>query len=85
MTNTNLLEKKIRDSGLRIGFICEQLGISYPGFQKKLKNEGGSEFKPSEITVLAELLHLTREEIDRIFFAAEVGTMPTDENGPPGA
>lgn len=85
MTNTNLLEKKIRDSGLRIGFICEQLGISYPGFQKKLKNEGGSEFKPSEITVLAELLHLTREEIDRIFFAAEVGTMPTDKDGHPGA
>ena len=85
MTNTNLLEKKIRDSGLRIGFICEQLGISYPGFQKKLKNEGGSEFKPSEIMVLAELLHLTREEIDRIFFAAEVGTMPTDKDDHPGA
>ena len=84
MTNTNLLDKKIRDSGLRIGFICEQLGISYPGFQKKLKNEGGSEFKPSEITVLAELLHLTREEIDRIFFAAEVGTMPTDKDDHPG-
>ena len=79
MTNTNLLEKKIRDSGLRIGYICEQLGISYPGFQKKLRNEGGSEFKPSEITVLTELLHLTREEVDEIFFAAVVGIMPTTE------
>ena len=79
MTNTNLLEKKIRDSGLRIGYICEQLGVSYPGFQKKLRNEGGSEFKPSEITVLTERLHLTREEVDKIFFAAEVGIMPTTE------
>lgn len=78
MTNTNLLEKKIRDSGLRISYICERLGISYPGFQKKLRNEGGSEFKPSEITILAELLHLTRVEIDEIFFAAEVGIMPTE-------
>ncbi len=78
MTNTVLLERKIRDSGLRIGYICEQLGVSYPGFQKKMRNEGGSEFKPSEITILAELLHLTRKDIDEIFFAAEVGNVPTE-------
>lgn len=78
MTNTVLLERKIRDSGLRIGYICEQLGISYPGLQKKMRNEGGSEFKPSEITILAELLHLTRKDIDEIFFAAEVGNVPTE-------
>ena len=71
---------EIRDRAeMNAGYICEQLGISYPGFQKKLRNEGGSEFKPSEITVLTELLHLTREEVDEIFFAAEVGIMPTAE------
>lgn len=78
MTNTNTLEKKIRDSGLRIMYICERLGISYPGFQKKLRNIGGSEFKPSEISVLAGLLHLTPEEINQIFFSSEVGNMPTE-------
>lgn len=78
MTNTNLLERKIRDSGLRIMYICERLGISYPGFQKKLRNTGGSEFKPSEITVLVELLHLTPEEVNQIFFSSEVGIMPTE-------
>lgn len=77
MTNTNLLETKIRDSGLRIGYICEQVGISYPGFQKKMRNEGKSEFKPSEIVVLRELLRLTPEEVDQIFFAEKVGDEPT--------
>lgn len=78
MTNTVLLERKIRDSGLRIGYICEQLGMSYPGLQKKMRNKGGSEFKVSEIAALTELLRLTREEVDEIFFAAEVGEVPTE-------
>ena len=59
MTNTALLREKIDESGYKIG-------ITYQGFLKKINNE--SEFKASEIQGLKELLNLTDEERDKIFF-----------------
>jgi hypothetical protein len=63
--NTELLQKKIKDSGLKMGFIAEKLGRSRQALSDKIKGE--TEFLPSEIRVLCELLQLTDEERRLIF------------------
>ena len=67
MVNTQLLDAKIDRSGLRIGHIVETIGISRQGFDKKRK--GKNRFRKSEIYVLCDLLHLTGEDKNAIFFA----------------
>ena len=63
--NTELLQKKIKDSGLKMGFIAEKLGRSRQALRGKIKGE--TEFLPSEVRVLCELLRLTDEERLLIF------------------
>ena len=57
--NTELLQKKIKDSGLKMGFIAEKLGRSRQALRGKIKGE--TEFLP------CELLRLTDEERRLIF------------------
>lgn len=68
MTNTMLLRMKIDESGYKLRFIAQQLGITYQGFLKKLNNE--TEFKVSEVKILTDLLKLTPDEVNKIFFAS---------------
>lgn len=68
MTNTKLLKKKIDESGYKISFIATKCGLTYQGFLPKMN--GVREFKQTEIVVIKELLNLTQEEADEIFFAA---------------
>ncbi len=70
MTDTKELEKRIRDAGLKQGWIAGQLGLSLYGFSRKVK--GLSEFKQSEISALAQILRLSQADIRRIFFAVQV-------------
>lgn len=70
MTNTTLLRRKIDESGYKLIFIAEKCGLTYQGFMKKVNNE--TEFKASEIQTLKELLNLTTEEVNAIFFAVHV-------------
>lgn len=66
MTNTKLLREKIDASGLKLQYIADQLGITRFGLYKKLQD--GSEFKPSQIVKLCELLRIeTAEERKQIF------------------
>lgn len=68
MTNTDLLNDKIRASGRKRGYIAEHLGISVYALAKKIKNE--TEFKPSEIVSLCDVLGITSiKEKELIFFA----------------
>lgn len=68
MTNTRLLREAIKNSGLKIGYIIskEQLNLSYQGFENKVN--GDSEFTASEIMKISELLELSVEDRDYIFF-----------------
>lgn len=66
MTNTELLKEAIENSGMSITFIANKIGISREGFYKKMNNL--TEFKASEIMALTEILGLSKEERDRIFF-----------------
>ena len=66
MINTQLLEQKIADSGLKIGYIAETLGLTRQGFDKKRK--GKISFRLAEVYVLCDLLHISGEEKVKIFF-----------------
>lgn len=70
VTDTELLRKKIQDSGLKLRFVAEKIGITYYGLLKKMNNE--TEFKASEIQVLHALLRLSEEERNAIFFGRHV-------------
>lgn len=63
--NTKLLQQKIKDSGLKMGFIAEKLGRSRQALSDKI--QGKTEFLPSEIRILCELLHLSDDGRRLIF------------------
>lgn len=67
MTNSQELKNRIASNGLMLNFVCEKLGITYATLRRKINNE--NEFTASEISTLTELLHLTDDERNRIFFA----------------
>ena len=71
MTNGELLKLKIKESGLKLGFIVKKLNTSYAWFNKKLENE--KDFNAAEIQMLCEILGITDlAEKERIFFASNV-------------
>ena len=72
MTNTELLERKISDSGYKKSYIAKAIGLkSVFGLSNKINNK--TEFKASEINTLCELLKIESvEEKERIFFAQKV-------------
>ena len=70
MTNTILLKRIIDNSGYKIVFLAEKVGLTPQGFYKKLKD--GSDWSFTQVMILKDLLHLTREDINAIFFNSEV-------------
>ena len=68
MTDTELLRGKIKENGLKLGYVAEQLGLTRQGFGLKLNNT--NEFTTSEVLKLCELLGITSlREKEKIFFA----------------
>lgn len=68
MTNTELLEKAIDDSGLKREYIAEKCGITRQSLASKINNK--SLFTAKEIGVLCEVLRITDLKIkEAIFFA----------------
>ncbi len=67
MTNTELLKKKVKESGLQTNFIVAKLGVSRAGWYRKLK--GKSPFTAEQIQVMCDILHITSlREKEEIFF-----------------
>ena len=75
MTDTELLREAIDRSGYKKTYIAKRIGLTYQGFLNKERGE--SEFRQSEIEGLGELLCLSLEEKERIFFAKKVDKMAT--------
>lgn len=66
MTDGNLLKNTIVSAGVSIVFLAQKMGCS----RKRLYSIiAGADCTASEITELTELLHLTTEQRDAIFFA----------------
>lgn len=71
MTNTELLRKKIDESGYKIYFIAEKLGLTPQGLYLKLNNT--NQFKAAEIQKLCQILNITNsDEMIEIFFNEKV-------------
>ena len=68
MADTVALKAKIKESGMTAKHIYGKLGISGAAFYKKMNNS--TQFKPTEITILTDLLGLSRADRDSIFFAS---------------
>lgn len=68
MTNTELLNQKITESGIKKGKICEALGLSYGSLRRKVN--GDVSFTQSEIQALCDLLSITSlRDRNAIFFS----------------
>lgn len=68
MTNTELLEDKIKKSGKKISYLAEKCGLSYAGFRNCVTNK--AEFKVSHVEILCRELDITSlKERHTIFFA----------------
>lgn len=66
MTNSELLKKKISESGISVSFIAKKMGLSREGLYKKINNL--TEFKASEIFAIMGILNLSSKDRDDIFF-----------------
>ena len=67
MTNTELLERRIADSGKKKGYLASKCGLSRTWFNKCVKN--AAEFKTSHVKVLCYELNITDlAEKEAIFY-----------------
>ena len=76
MTNRELLNKRIKDAGIKKGYIAEALGKTISTLSRKLA--GTQDFTESEMRTLTKVLQLSVEDRMAIFFAEEVGKMATE-------
>ena len=67
MTDKNLLYYFVKRAGFKNKDIAEAIGITPSGYTLKISNK--SDFRQSEIKTICDLLGLTVEERDRVFFA----------------
>lgn len=68
MVNTELLNLKIKESGLKKSQLCKSMGITYDAF--RLKRNNVSPFTAQEVNTLCELLNIrTMAEMKKIFFS----------------
>ena len=71
MVNTELLKKKIEDSGLKKVYLARKCGLSLAGFSNCVNNR--AEFKSSHVKILCDELKITSlKEKEDIFFAGMV-------------
>ena len=73
MVDTELLEQKIIESGKKIGYLSEKLGISRQYFRMKCKNK--ADFTNRETDILCDELNITTlTEKEKIFFKKQTKT-----------
>lgn len=67
MTNGQLLEEKIQQSGLKKAFIAEKIGVTPNTLTALLNNK--AEFKASQICAICKVLNISDDaEVKAIFF-----------------
>ena len=71
MVNTELINSKIKESGLKKSELCKAMGITYQAF--RLKRNNVSAFTSEEVNTLCELLKIkTMAEMKKIIFSKSV-------------
>lgn len=71
MTNTELLEKLIQESGKKKGYLAQKCGLSRIGFRNCLTNK--AEFRQSQIEILCAELNITSLKVKEAVFFARLG------------
>ena len=66
LINVELLNSYIERSGLRLGFIAKEIGLTMPTFRQK--RYGRSPFLVTEMFKLCYLLHIEGEDREKIFY-----------------
>ncbi len=67
MTNGSLLKEYAKDKNITLNELANAIGLTRQGLSKKITNR--SEFKVSEVMRLSEILGLTEEQKQSVFFA----------------
>lgn len=67
MTNTLLLEERIKQSGYKKSYIANKIGKTAYALSLKVHNK--TEFKASEINILCDILKINNKDRMEIFFA----------------
>lgn len=75
MTDTKLFRDKVKASGTKYKNIAETVGITPFALQKKIENT--NQFKAEEIAKISDILSLSLEDRDAIFFAKLVDLKST--------
>lgn len=71
MTNTELLERLIDESGKKKGYLAKRCGLSLAGFRNCVINK--AEFRQSQIDILCDELNITSLKLKEAVFFAKVG------------
>ena len=71
MTNTELLEMKIKESGKKKSYLAQKVGLTRAGFRNCCINK--SEFRTSQVQILCEELGITSLKEKQAIFFANVG------------
>ena len=66
----NMLRAKMLMQNVSVEQICDAIGISKVTFYRKIK--GASQFTQGEISTIADMLKLSKDELCAIFFNPEV-------------
>lgn len=69
MEDKNELRRRIDESGISITALAKKIGVSRGTLYKKV--DGTSYFNSDEISGLIDALHLTGNDVTRIFFGIE--------------
>lgn len=77
MTNTNEFKAALVRKGMTAGDLAELIGISRQSLSYRMNNI--VEFRISEVEKISQILELTLEEKNLIFFENQDGKMPTCE------
>ena len=67
MVNINKLKGKIVENGLTIDKLADLINIDRSTIYRKLSNKGET-FTIKEATMIAQVLHLSADDINAIFF-----------------
>lgn len=70
--NGALLKGEIRAREMTQEDVASKIGISLSRFNAKLNSSGGAEFSLGEVRAIKSFLGLTSDQVDVIFFDAEV-------------
>ena len=64
----NMLKGKLTENRMTQAHAAERIGISLSRFNAKLNETRGAEFSLGEVLALKNVLNLSPEQIDQIFF-----------------